>query len=160
MQTMGVRHIPVTTSERDDRIDTALAMWWVATVDAFVRTVGQEKALIALTPVFRQIGRQDALKVAMDKKIIGHDAIALATYVNFWEEMMGIQGKIVESTPDRVVKENYSCPLARGPPEACKLLELSINGSAEEMSPDFSFMGTHAMTKGDHICRWVIERRR
>jgi hypothetical protein len=159
MPTMEVRHIPVSQTERDERIDTALAMWWVATVDTFVRTVGEEKAFKALAPVFRQIGRQDIEKVAMEKHIRGKDALALATYVNFWEEMMGITGKIVEESPDRVVKENYACPLARGPPEACKLLELSINGSAEILTPEFRFEGTHAMTKGDHICRWVIERK-
>jgi len=159
MPNMEVRHIPVSTEERDDRVDTALAMWWVATVDTFVRTVGEEKAFMALAPVFRQIGKQDAGKVATEKRIRGNDALALATYVNFWEEMLGIMGKITEESPERVVKENYSCPLARGPPEACRLLELSINGSAEVMTPGFRFEGTHAMTRGDHMCRWVIERK-
>lgn len=159
MPTMEVRHIPVSVAERDEKIDTALAMWWVATVDTFVRTVGEEKAFKALAPVFRNIGRQDIEKVAAEKNIRGTDALALATYVNFWEEMMGITGKIVEESTERVVKENYACPLARGPPEACKLLELSINGSAEILTPEFRFEGTHAMTKGDHMCRWVIERK-
>lgn len=160
MQVMEIRHIPVSTKERDQRVDSAMALWWMETIDTFVRRVGEEEALRALMPVFRHIGRQDARNLVLEKEIWGRDALALATYVNFWEEMLGIRGQVMDITPDRIVKENVSCPLARGPPESCKLMECIINGAAEEMAPDFSFHDEMAIPCGDNKCRWIIERKK
>ncbi|HUL38654.1 MAG TPA: hypothetical protein VLU38_00030, partial [Methanomassiliicoccales archaeon] len=76
-----------------------------------------------------------------------------------WEDMMGIQGRIEEATPNRVIKVITACPLSKAPVQACESLACACQGMADELSPNYKFNATHFMTKGDSYCRWVVEKK-
>jgi predicted ArsR family transcriptional regulator len=136
-----------------------MVKWWLAAVGTMAHVMGSENAMKAYGPVIASIGRQSTEELNKKFNITSRDAIALASLVNFWEGMMGIEGRIDEATPDRVVKVITACPLSKAPVEACQSLTCACQGMADVLSPDYRFHATHFMTKGDKYCRWVVEKK-
>ncbi len=136
-----------------------MVKWWLAALGTMTQTMGSEKAMKAYGPAMKEIGRQSTVELNKKLNIDSKDAIALGSLVNFWENMMGIQGKIEEATPDRVVKVITGCPFSKAPIEACQSLVCACKGMGEELSPGYAFRATHFMPKGDPYCRWVVEKK-
>lgn len=136
-----------------------MVKWWLAAVGTMAQAMGSENAMKAYGPIMRSIGRDSTGDLAKKFHITSKDAIALGSLVNFWEDMMGIQGRIEEATPNKVIKVISACPLSKAPVEACESLVCACQGMADVVSPDFKFRPTHYMTKGDSYCRWVVEKK-
>jgi predicted hydrocarbon binding protein len=133
--------------------------WWLAAVGTMTHVMGSENAMKAYGPVMKMIGKESTEELNKKLNINSKDAIALGSLVNFWEGMMGIEGRIEEASPKRVVKVITGCPLSKAPYEACHSLTCACQGMSEVVSPDFKFHATHFMTKGDPYCRWVVEKK-
>ncbi|MCX6651296.1 MAG: hypothetical protein NT131_06550 [Methanomassiliicoccales archaeon] len=137
----------------------AMVKWWLAAVGTMTHAMGSENAMKAYGPAMEMIGKESTEELNKKLKITSKDAIALGSLVNFWEGMMGIQGRIEEASPKKVVKVITGCPLSKAPYEACLSLTCACQGMAAVVSPDFKFHATHFMTKGDSYCRWVVEKK-
>jgi predicted ArsR family transcriptional regulator len=149
----------VSPQEAAALMSESMVKWWLGALGTMVHVMGSENAMKAYGPVMRGIGKEKMEEMNKQLNITSKDAIALGSVVNLWEDMMGIQGRVEEATPNRVVKVNTVCPLSKAPHEACKALDCAIHGMRDVVSPDFKFTSTHLMTKGDPYCRWVIERK-
>jgi predicted ArsR family transcriptional regulator len=137
----------------------AMVKWWLGALGTLTHVMGTENAMKAYGPVMRQIGKEKMEEMNQKLNITSEDAIALGSVVNLWEDMMGIQGRVEEATPDRVVKVNTACPFSKAPHEACRSLECAIAGMRDVLSPEYKFVATHVMTRGDPYCRWVVEKK-
>jgi hypothetical protein len=121
--------------------------------------MGPEATMKAYGPVKRQIGRDWPQRFVKEKGYKGHDAVATASVIRMWERMMGIEGQVLESSPERVVVKNTKCPLSKAMPEACKSLDCAIWGHIDVISPGYRLLSSKKMTQGDPYCEWIIEKK-
>jgi predicted hydrocarbon binding protein len=128
-------------------------------IGTMLKDMGPEATMKAYGPTMREIGRNWANRFVKERNFTGHDAIATASVIRMWEKMMGIEGKVVESSPNRVFVQNAKCPLAKAMPEACKSLDCTIWGHLDVISPGYRLVSTKKMTMGDSYCEWIIEKK-
>jgi hypothetical protein len=100
----------VSPQEGATLMSKTIVKWWLAAVGTMTHVMGSENAMKAYGPVMKSIGKESTEELNKKFKITSKDAIALASMVNFWEGMMGIQGRIEEATPKKVVKVITACP--------------------------------------------------
>lgn len=151
--------LEVPEEKKAPMVQDMLATLWVTTVIGLVKEVGPDKALEVVGPMMESAGRSKAELMFQQIPKPENNALGLAAWTNTWEVLLGIEGKIDEASPERVVKTNTKCSLAASKcPVLCDLIGCSLKGSGSVISPDFKFYTTHKMTQGDEVCRWVIER--
>ncbi len=155
-----LRNIAYSRDEKEAMLGQAMSQWWLGAIATMMKAMGPEAAMKAYGPTMRQIGRDWANQFVREKGFKGHDAMATASVIRMWESMMGIEGKVLEASPDKVVVRNTSCPLAKAMPQACQSLECAIWGHVDVISPGYRFESRAAMTKGDPHCEWCIEKKR
>jgi len=155
-----LREISVSRDEREAMLSDAMSQWWLGAIATMMKAMGPEATMKAYGPTMRQIGRGWAERFVKEKGYHGHDAMATAAVIRMWEGMMGIQGKVLEASPDKVVVRNTACPLAKAMPQACESLECAIWGHLDVISPGYRFDSRANMTKGDPYCEWCIEKKR
>jgi hypothetical protein len=138
-----------------------MATFWMTTILSFATKLGSEESMSVVGPALERIG---VAKAESMKKVLPpfeKNALGFAKWSNGWEEMMGIEGEIVEASPERVVKVITKCPIAEekgASPLICDLFSCSLKGAGSVIAPGFMFYQTHNPMKGDKYCRWVIER--
>ncbi len=104
----------------------AMSQWWLGAIGTMMKELGPEATMKAYVPAMRQTGRDWAQRFVKEKGYKGHDAMATVSVIRMWERMMGVEGKVPESSPEGVVVKNTSCPLSKAMPEACRSLECAI----------------------------------
>ncbi|MHA1262347.1 MAG: hypothetical protein ACTSSA_09635 [Candidatus Freyarchaeota archaeon] len=81
--------------------------------------------------------------------------------VDYMDEIMGVKGEWVESSPKRMVKRESFCPLVRyikDCPQFCDLLIYDWEGGMlSEMNPKAKLSMESCMAKGDDNCTIIIE---
>ncbi|MCG7845190.1 MAG: L-2-amino-thiazoline-4-carboxylic acid hydrolase [Methanomassiliicoccales archaeon] len=154
-----LKEITMSRDEKDAMLSEAMSQWWLGAIGTMMKTMGPEETMKAYGPTMRQIGRDWATRFVKEKGYKGNDAIATASVIRMWEKMMGIEGKVLEASPNRVVVKNTKCPLSGAMPQACSSLECAIWGHLDVISPGYRFVSKHHMTKGDPYCEWVIEKK-
>jgi predicted hydrocarbon binding protein len=127
-----------------------------------MKKAGTEESMEIMGPMMENIGVAKAQSMMKVIPKLEDNALGFAAWTNTWEELLGIEGHIAESSPERVVKIITKCPLAEEgvSPVMCDLLACSLKGAGSVISPDFFFFNTHMKTRGDDKCRWVIERKK
>ena len=130
-----------------------------ASVQAMIDKFGAEDAMGILRPYLEKMGEPSPVFAEM-MGITGDDAMTIASVFFLSEqEVMKVDGKVTEASPDRVVKESYQCPFQGLSPGFCQAFTLAAEGTAKAINPDYKVTTTKMMTAGDPICEWVIERK-
>ena len=152
--------LPVLDNEEAQQL--ALATWgqmYDFTFQAVVEKFGDEEALNILRPYLEKVGEQAPMFAEM-MGIKGNDAIAIASLFCLYEEqVLKVEGKITEQGPDRVVKESFKCPFQGLSLGFCQAFTCISEGMAKAINPDYKVILTKAMTKGDPVCEWIVEKR-
>ena len=155
-----VKRIELSEEEKSKMKEEMMMLWWATAVNAFIKTVGSEKAIETLGPEMFNLGKQFVEKRDLTKMVEGRDdATALAALVMMGEASMGVKGELSEVGEERVSRVNVSCPMSKCPPWVCQLIECQMRGMASVVAPEFTFVQEEAMTKGDPQCRWVVQRK-
>lgn len=163
--TFGGNEMPEFTMEIPDKykapmVAEMMGTFWLSTILEFIKKAGTEESMGIMGPMMERIGVAKAQTLLPMLPPLEKNALGFATWTNSWEEMMGIEGEIVEASPDRVVKINPKCPFANkdSSPVVCDLFECCLKGAGSIIAPGFMFHVTHNPMRGAPYCRWVIER--
>lgn len=129
-----------------------------------------------LVPVFKEFG-DEALQVLKEdfqqwgkefgpllQKVLQVDSSKvkdMAKVVDYMDEIMGVKGEWVETSPNKMVKRESFCPMARyikACPEFCDLLIYDWGGAMlAKMNPRAQLSMTKCLAKGDDHCNIVLE---
>ena len=130
-----------------------------ALLQALVDRFGSEEAQRIIYPAFKQLGREVAA-LAPQIGITGNDAVALSAITHVMEEqVLGVVGKPVAESRDRVVKHATSCPLQGLPMDVCRTFQPICDGIAEAINPQYRWVLTKAIPNGDPICEFIWEKK-
>jgi len=133
----------------------ATAVLMQAMVDRF----GSEETQKIIYPSLKQLGKEIA-SLAPELGITGKDALALSAITHLMEEqVLRVVGKPIDATPDRVVKQVSACPFQDLPVDVCYAFQPICDGIAEAINPQYRWVLTKAIPKGDPICEFIWEKK-
>lgn len=132
-------------------------------IDGFMQALtdkfGSEEALKFIRPYQVERGKNMAGMAPM-LGIEGKDAIAIGTFIRVFEEqILKVEGKVTEASPDKVVAVNTRCPFQDCKPEACLQFQNAVDGIIEGINPGYKWRMTKLMPRGDKECEWVLEKK-
>lgn len=128
-------------------------------LQTFVDKFGSEEAQKMIYPRLKELGKQMAA-TAPTVGITGKDAIAIASFIHLTEkQIMKIEGEPTEVSPDRVVKKITKCPLQNLPVDYCLSYQGLTDGIVEGINPEYKFITTKIIPKGDPICEWIVQKK-
>ncbi len=131
----------------------------LAAIRALADKFGAEEALKILRPYLKEIGKE-AGAMAPIMGFTSNDAIAIASFLHLFEEqVLLVEGKPTEVSPDRVVKEVTKCPFQSFAPEFCLAFQSLVEGIVEAINPDYKWTLPKFIPKGDPICQWIVEKK-
>jgi len=135
---------------------------YIATfMQALTDKFGSEEALKFIRPYLVKAGKETTEVAAPMLGITGKDAIAIGTLIRvFEEEIMKIEGKVTEASPDKVVAVNTKCIMQDCKPEACLQFQHTVDGIIEAINPEYTWRLTKMIPKGDKECEWVLEKKK
>jgi len=140
----------------------ALLAWgqiYANSLRALVDKLGSEEALRLLHPYLERVG-EGAPAMAQMMGVTENDAIAIASLIHlFDEQVLLVEGKPTEISPERVVKEITKCPFQDFGPEFCLALLSANQGMVEAMNPEYKFTMPKFIPNGDPICQWILEKK-
>ncbi len=127
----GLREINVSRDEREAMLSDAMSQWWLGAIATMMKAMGPEAAMKAYGPTMRQTGRGWAERFVKEKRIpwarrYGYQAAV----IRMWEGMMGIQGKVLEASPDKVVVRNTAWSAGQGHAPGLRILGVRDMGSS------------------------------
>jgi len=142
--------------------DLALGTWGLmcdGLMSPLVEKHGQEEALEILRPYMEKLGESAPIFAEM-MGIEGNDAMTIASIFCLYEEqVLKVDGKVTEVSPDRVVKQSMKCPFQNLTSGFCWAFTIMAEGMAEAINPDYKLTVTQMMTQGDPMCEWVVEKK-
>ncbi len=148
--------------ELEEAHQFALATWGQmcdASIQALVDKFGEAEAMEILRPYFEKIGETSPVFAEM-MGITGNDAVAIASLFCLSEqEILKVDGKVTEASPDRVVKESYQCPFQSLSSGFCQAFTCVAEATAKAINPDYKVTTTKMMTAGDSHCEWIVEKK-
>ena len=128
-------------------------------LQTFVDKFGSEEAQKMIYPRLKELGKQMAA-TAPQMGITGKDAIAIASIIHIFEkQLMRIEGEPTEVSSDRVVKKITKCPLQDLSVDYCMSYQGSAEGIVEGINPEYKFVQTKIIPKGDAFCEWIIQKK-
>ena len=135
---------------------------YIATfMQALTDKFGSEEAQKFIRPYLIKMGKEMAEVAPPMLGITGKDAIAIGTFIRvFEEEIMKIEGKVTEASPDKVVAVNTKCIFQDCKPEACLQFQSIADGIIEGINPKYRWRLTKMIPKGDKECEWILEKKK
>lgn len=128
-------------------------------MQAMVDRFGSEETQKIIYPSLKQLGKEIA-SFAPELGITGNDALALSAISHLMEEqVLRVVGKPTEASPDRVVKQVTACPFQDLPVDVCYAFQPICDGIAEVINPQYRWVLTKAIPKGDPICEFIWEKK-
>ena len=133
----------------------AAAMLMQAMVDRF----GSEETQKIIYPSLKQLGKEIA-SLAPELGITGNDALTLSALTHLMEEqVLRVVGKPTDASSERVVKQVTACPFQNLPVDVCYAFQPICDGIAEVINPQYRWVLTKAIPKGDPICEFIWEKK-
>ncbi len=133
---------------------------WIHLTRSLVEVLGHEKAMRVLGKYMRHFGHSLGLRLQSSITFDGSDALAINRMLEEINEAGHQNGRIIELSSDRVVKEITECPLSgSSPKEIGEQLSCFANGVCEVINPEFEVTHPKAMCGGDATCVRVISRK-
>ena len=125
------------------------------TVDAIVASFG-EQGLDVLQGRITEKFTEEVRKLPSPNR----NSIMAAEIIDRGERAALIKGRIIEKSPERVVKKITSCPVADLglSPYYCELMGYTAQGICKGVDDRLKFTSIRCMTKGDPYCEWIVER--
>ena len=128
-------------------------------MQAMVDRFGSEETQKIIYPSLKQLGKEIA-SFAPELGITGNDALALSAISHLMEEqVLRVVGKPIEASPDRVVKQVTACPFQNLPADFCYAFQPICDGIAEAINPQYRWVLTKLIPKGDPICEFIWEKK-
>ncbi len=128
-------------------------------MQAMVDRFGSEETQKIIYPSLKQLGREIA-SLAPELGITGKDALALSAITHLMEEqVLRVVGKPTDASPHRVVKQVTGCPFQNLPVDVCYAFQPICDGIAEAINPQYRWVLTKAIPKGDPICEFIWEKK-
>jgi hypothetical protein len=128
-------------------------------MQAMVDRFGSEETQKIIYPSLKQLGKEIA-SLAPELGITGNDAIALSAITHLMEEqVLRVVGKPTDASPDRVVKQVTACPFQNLPVDFCYAFQPICDGIAEVINPQYKWVLTKLIPKGDPICEFIWEKK-
>lgn len=145
------------------RSRAALSMLLGSSIQAIVEHYGPE-ALDVIAKKWEENNRKAAPRLM---ELVGSSERTLETVakiIDFTDTVYGVDGEWTEITPERAVKIEKSCPLAKQfIPEVCtKLFCASMQGIAQGVTgdPDFVCRMPKSLPGNDGCCEIIIEKKK
>ncbi|KPJ51472.1 MAG: hypothetical protein AMJ38_00405 [Dehalococcoidia bacterium DG_22] len=130
-----------------------------ALMQAMVDRFGSEETQKIIYASLKQLGREIA-SLAPELGITGNDALALSAITHLMEEqVLRVVGKPTDASSDRVVKQVTACPFQNLPVDVCYAFQPICDGIAEAINPQYRWVLTKAIPKGDPICEFIWEKK-
>lgn len=128
-------------------------------LQAMVDRSGSEETQKIIYPYLKQMGKEMA-SLAPELGITGNDALALSAITHLLEEqVLRVVGKPTDASSDRVVKQVSACPFQNLPIDVCYAFQPICDGIAEAINPQYRWVLTKAIPKGDPICEFIWEKK-
>jgi len=146
-----------------ERSRAALSMLLGSTVYSIIENYGME-ALDKIAQKWLENNKKAAPRLMEINGLTERTLESVAKIINFTDDVYGVDGEWVEMTPDRAVKIEKSCPLAKQfPREVCtKMFAASMTGIARGVTGDDRFVCKMpkclAGKNPDDCCEIIIER--
>jgi hypothetical protein len=132
---------------------------WIHITNSMVEILGSELALEILGKNMRCFGNSMGFRLRNRLDEEGKDALSINHLMEELNQAGHQQGKVIQLTEDRVVKEITSCPFSGSLKEIGIQFEYFSNGVCEIINPDFEITHPQAMCRGDPKCVRVIARK-
>lgn len=120
-----------------------------------------DEALQVLKEDFQQWGKEFGPVLQKVLQVDASDAESMAKVVDYMDEIMGVKGEWIESSSNKMVKQESFCPMVRyikDCPQFCDLLIYDWGGAMlEKMNPKAKLSMTKCMAKGDDVCNIILE---
>lgn len=136
-----------------------LGQFWIDSTNAFIESVGKEKAIGILLPMMRDLGRKFGVRLMeeLDMELDRFDL--LQKIVEKIDDSIQMELNTSLQSLDMVEKEVTYCPFSNAPPEICEQFESFINGICDSVAPSYELHYCKKMTIGDKTCHWVVKRK-
>ena len=132
---------------------------YATAIRALVDKFGSEEALKILHPYLKDSGREMGAMASM-LGITSKDAMGIASMIHLFEEqVLLVEGKLTEVSPNRVAKEISKCPFQDFAPEFCLAFLSMCEGLCEAINPEYKWTLPKFIPKGDLICQWIVEKK-
>jgi L-fuculose-phosphate aldolase len=136
-------------------LDWLIGVWGQmheATVATLTDTVGEDRAAANLHPRLRALGERHATEPCADATAIGRVLMR-------WEEHWHIQGRVVEESADRFVREVTDCPWSRQlSPASCRAFAAWAEGACGGMNSEFAYHLEQMQSEGAKTCIWSVTK--
>ena len=157
MVELKVAQLPVEMAH--EQVIKAMGAREATILQTLVDEFGSEKAQKMIHPRLKALGKQMAA-MAPQMGIMGKDAVAIASLIHIFEkQMLKIEGEPTEVSSDRVVKKITKCPLQDLSVDYCMSYLGSAEGIVEGINPEYKFVQTKIIPKGDAFCEWIIQKK-
>ena len=157
MREMKIPAVPL-----EEAHQLALLTWgqmYDASFQALADKLGKDEALKLLKPYLEKVGEPSPIFAEM-MGIEGNDAVTIASLFCLYEEqILKVEGKVTELSPDRVVKQSTACPFQGLTSGFCWAFTAIAEGMAKAINPEYKVTVTKLMTEGDSLCEWVVEKK-
>ena len=142
-----------------EQVVTTLGTMSAMILQAIVDKFGSKEAQKMIYPYLKQMGKQMA-GMAPQMGITGKDAMAIASLIHLSEkQMFRIEGEPTEVSPNKVVKEITKCPLQSLPLDYCLAFQGIVDGIIEGINPDYKWIMSKIIPKGDPVCQWIVQKK-
>lgn len=112
-------------------------------------SVGEEKLKDILYQPMKQAGKQGAKKIKGDADKAGETIMQIERYWN-------IQGRVIENSRRRFVREVSYCPWSYFNPISCKILGWYMEGFCEAINPNCRYQLEKLVPESENVCLWSI----
>jgi hypothetical protein len=113
------------------------------------QTLGEEQLRQLLKQPLQELGEQSAERGQPDARTIGR---AITEFENNWN----IEGRILEDSPNRFVREVTYCPWSYFHPLSCRVLGWYMQGFCRGVNPRCNYELKKLMPDGDDVCLWIV----
>ncbi len=128
---------------------------WAALHDAIVGAVenelGEQRLRDILYLPLRRAGREAAARTRPDATAIAEDIIRL-------EEAFDLDGRVLETGPEHVVREVTKCPWSSVRPASCKVFAWWMEGYCQGLNPAYCYRLEQLIPEGAETCIWSVSR--
>lgn len=145
--------------KKHDSIDTAARLiesWGRlhdVMVSCLIEALGRDKIMEILCARLRRLGTEEV------RDQTARDAVAIARVLMDFETCFGMEPVLERAEADHVVRTIPTCPWSYFRPESCDVLAAWVQGICEGLNPNYEYVLTRAIPRGDDCCAWEIRRR-
>ena len=144
--------IDVKASAADAQLKRLIRTWG-GIHDTIVRSletaVGEERLKEILYHPVYETGRKEAQGRKADARAVGREIMR-------FERNWALEGRVIEDTPDRFVREVTDCPWSHFSPLGCKIFAWWMQGFCNGLNPRVEYHLETMMPEGKASCVWSV----